>query len=293
MDTFYTPEEIADRLKIHLQTVLAYIRDNKLKALKLGKGYRISESDFQDFIKSTQATTSFDEYLEKLGHTKKYSIFKKTFMKPVKPLKEEIPNIKLEGYLNNASVKNKEGYRAFPFPTLSLMAENQKRLTDGLILEKETNYGPYFFFAFVSNKGEVFTAESFWEDTNLSNHPANSIGLITCIGIIYRALLFIPRYYSQLGYDGEVDFSFIIDKPLGRKLVMDSYKPGRFWYREYKASSEDPIIIEKNVNTNLQLNDIKKKTVELVQNFLWYFNCELKEEVIEDLIKEISENIIK
>lgn len=290
MDTFYTPEEIGNKLKIHLQTVLGYIRDGKLKALKLGKGYRISESDFQEFVKSTQTATSFDEYLAKLGHTKRYKVFKKTRMKPVRPLDKKIPNKKLEEYLNNASVNNREGYRAFPFPTLSLMTENQKRFSDGLILEKETDFAPYFFFTFASNEGKIFTAESFWEDTNLSSHPENSIGLLTCIGIIYRALLFIPRYYSQIPYNKRVNFTFIIDKPMGRKLVMDSNKP-KIWYREYRSSSEDPIIVEKTVKANLSIDEVKKATIELIQDFLWYFKCELKEDIVGNLIEEIAENI--
>ena len=47
---FYTVQEVADTLKIHWQSVLTYIKDEKLEAVKLGKGYRISEAALQKFI---------------------------------------------------------------------------------------------------------------------------------------------------------------------------------------------------------------------------------------------------
>jgi excisionase family DNA binding protein len=48
-DEFYTPEEIADVLKVHLQTILHYIRKGDLGAIQLPKGYRIPRTDFEDF----------------------------------------------------------------------------------------------------------------------------------------------------------------------------------------------------------------------------------------------------
>lgn len=37
-------------LQIHWQSVLTYIKDGKLEAVKLGKGYRISESALKKFL---------------------------------------------------------------------------------------------------------------------------------------------------------------------------------------------------------------------------------------------------
>lgn len=48
---FYTVEQVAELLKVHWQTVLNYIKNGKLKAVKLGKGYRISKEALQEFIK--------------------------------------------------------------------------------------------------------------------------------------------------------------------------------------------------------------------------------------------------
>ena len=55
MDKFYTTDEIAETLKINPQTVMRYIREGKLKALKIGNyKYRVSEKDFQDYLKSLE-----------------------------------------------------------------------------------------------------------------------------------------------------------------------------------------------------------------------------------------------
>jgi len=49
-NTFYTVEQVAELLQVHWQTVLNYIKSGKLKALKLGKGYRIPKEAMNQFI---------------------------------------------------------------------------------------------------------------------------------------------------------------------------------------------------------------------------------------------------
>lgn len=44
MDKFLTTEQVADRLHLHQNTVIRYIRDGKLAAAKVGNAYRIRES---------------------------------------------------------------------------------------------------------------------------------------------------------------------------------------------------------------------------------------------------------
>jgi len=57
-DTYYTVQEVANLLKLHWQSVLNYIKKGDLKALKLGKGYRISQQALDNFIdsRSTRGT---------------------------------------------------------------------------------------------------------------------------------------------------------------------------------------------------------------------------------------------
>ena len=52
---FYTVDELSELLQVHWQTILNYIRSGELKAVKLGKGYRISKKEFDIFI--TNRTT--------------------------------------------------------------------------------------------------------------------------------------------------------------------------------------------------------------------------------------------
>jgi excisionase family DNA binding protein len=47
---YYTVQEVADLLKLHWQSVLTYIKKGELEAVKLGKGYRISQQALDAFI---------------------------------------------------------------------------------------------------------------------------------------------------------------------------------------------------------------------------------------------------
>ena len=46
----YTPEEVAEILKVTRRTVYNYIKNGDLKAVKMGKYLRISGTNLQDFI---------------------------------------------------------------------------------------------------------------------------------------------------------------------------------------------------------------------------------------------------
>lgn len=48
----YTTEEIAKMLKINKETLLRFIREKKIKAIKIGREYRIKESDYNAYIDS-------------------------------------------------------------------------------------------------------------------------------------------------------------------------------------------------------------------------------------------------
>lgn len=53
-NSFYTVEQVAELLQVHWQTVLNYIKSGKLKALRLGKGYRIPKNELDNFIRENQ-----------------------------------------------------------------------------------------------------------------------------------------------------------------------------------------------------------------------------------------------
>ncbi len=48
---FLTVEEIANRLRVHEDTVLRWIRTRRLKAYKIGRDYRIEKADFEEFLR--------------------------------------------------------------------------------------------------------------------------------------------------------------------------------------------------------------------------------------------------
>jgi excisionase family DNA binding protein len=46
-EDLFTVEEVADRLGLHVRTIRNYIREGRLKAVKIGKQYRIAAADLE------------------------------------------------------------------------------------------------------------------------------------------------------------------------------------------------------------------------------------------------------
>ncbi|GAA4097049.1 helix-turn-helix domain-containing protein [Nonomuraea soli] len=46
---YFSIEQVADRLDLHVRTVRNYVRDGKLKAVRIGKQYRITREDLEAF----------------------------------------------------------------------------------------------------------------------------------------------------------------------------------------------------------------------------------------------------
>jgi excisionase family DNA binding protein len=50
-EKLYTPEEVSKFLKVSSRTVYSYIKDKKLKAVRVGTRYwRVKRSDLQEFL---------------------------------------------------------------------------------------------------------------------------------------------------------------------------------------------------------------------------------------------------
>ena len=54
MENLYSCEQAADRYGVKVETVWAWIREKKLPAVKIGKSYRVRESDLAAFEKGNQ-----------------------------------------------------------------------------------------------------------------------------------------------------------------------------------------------------------------------------------------------
>ncbi|NLZ54532.1 MAG: helix-turn-helix domain-containing protein [Thermoanaerobacteraceae bacterium] len=53
MEELYTPQEVADKFRVTLRTVYQWIKDGKLKAIKVGTLWRISKDSLEEFIRES------------------------------------------------------------------------------------------------------------------------------------------------------------------------------------------------------------------------------------------------
>ena len=51
---FYTPAEIAEKLRVNIMTIYRYIKAGKINAHKLGKDFRIEAKEYERFLKSIE-----------------------------------------------------------------------------------------------------------------------------------------------------------------------------------------------------------------------------------------------
>lgn len=52
MKKYRSVTEVAELLQVHWQSILTYIKNGELEAIKLGRGYRISDEAIQEFLKN-------------------------------------------------------------------------------------------------------------------------------------------------------------------------------------------------------------------------------------------------
>lgn len=50
-DQYQTVKEVADRMKVSETTVRGWIRDGALRAIEIGKGWRVADTDFEVFLR--------------------------------------------------------------------------------------------------------------------------------------------------------------------------------------------------------------------------------------------------
>jgi excisionase family DNA binding protein len=50
MENLYTVEEAASKLKIHHETMRDYLRERKITGVKVGRSWRVRESDLTAFV---------------------------------------------------------------------------------------------------------------------------------------------------------------------------------------------------------------------------------------------------
>lgn len=55
---FYTAQEVADMIGVHIQTVRLWIKQDKLKAVKVGRAFFINSDDVQKMMGIEQGGTA-------------------------------------------------------------------------------------------------------------------------------------------------------------------------------------------------------------------------------------------
>jgi excisionase family DNA binding protein len=59
-DQYQTVREVADRLKVAEAMVRHWIRERELRAIDIGKGWRIADADLEDFLLAHQTAPKRD-----------------------------------------------------------------------------------------------------------------------------------------------------------------------------------------------------------------------------------------
>ena len=59
-DQYQTVHEVADRLKVNDATVRRWIKDRELRAINIGKGWRIADADLVLFLRQHETRTRED-----------------------------------------------------------------------------------------------------------------------------------------------------------------------------------------------------------------------------------------
>jgi len=57
----YSVEQVAQRLGLHVRTIRNYVRDGRLKAVRIGKQYRIAREDLEAFTGTAAAALEVDQ----------------------------------------------------------------------------------------------------------------------------------------------------------------------------------------------------------------------------------------
>src|SRR6185369_590967 len=57
-DSFYSVEQVAERLGLHVRTVRAYLRTGRLQGVRIGKQYRISKENLDALTGQTSSVAA-------------------------------------------------------------------------------------------------------------------------------------------------------------------------------------------------------------------------------------------
>lgn len=89
-ERLFTIEQVAERLGVHVKTARNYVREGRLKAVRIGKSYRITASDLAAL--TGQSLTSLDpEPPDRTRRSEAYSVVEVSAVSPA--LSERVTNL--------------------------------------------------------------------------------------------------------------------------------------------------------------------------------------------------------
>jgi excisionase family DNA binding protein len=57
LEEFYTLQQVADMLQMHIETIRDFVKNKELPAYKIGKrDYRVRKADFDEFLRKRRTT---------------------------------------------------------------------------------------------------------------------------------------------------------------------------------------------------------------------------------------------
>lgn len=66
IEPFLTTEQVANILQVHPFTILKFLKEGKLRGIKLGRVYRIKESDVHEFLENRSTKKSRAQHQEQI-----------------------------------------------------------------------------------------------------------------------------------------------------------------------------------------------------------------------------------
>lgn len=128
-EVFYSIEQVAERLGLHVKTVRHYVREGRLKAVRIGKQYRIAAADLAAM--TGQSLSSLDpEPVRRTRHAEVYSVIEVDAVSP--QLSERVTAMLL------GAAKGRPNPQEEPLRVQSIYDESRGRLKVILIGGLET-----------------------------------------------------------------------------------------------------------------------------------------------------------
>jgi excisionase family DNA binding protein len=117
----FSVEQVAERLGLHVRTVRNYVRDGKLKAVRIGKQYRIAQEDLEAFT-GRPMEASVRETVRRSRHVEVSSIVEIDAISP------DLAGRMTNGILAAAGGRHKDGAAGEPVRIDTRYDEERARL---------------------------------------------------------------------------------------------------------------------------------------------------------------------